>query len=245
MNRTATGMGALLAAWVVSAAAAMAADEGTTPAAETPAPQQERAIGYVDADRDGVNDRFRDADGDGRNDVDGKAYAHRFRTVDSDGDGVNDLFADADGDGVNDLSAQMVDVDQDGVCDNVVDADGDDINDITAEPYDGELGGWRRGRIAEESARVAAEFVDEDGDGLHDPWAAGGASGRMDLFIDEDGDGIADGRAVRGRHGQTVDHPLLRQSTRGQGQQGNAGRAPAASGEEERRQNRHGGGRSR
>lgn len=157
--------------------------------------------GYVDDDRDGVNDRFRDADGDGVNDLNGQAYPHRFGFVDVDQDGVNDLFVDADGDGVNDRDGGPVDADGDGICDNVVDADGDGRNDITGREYGAdELGGWRFGRIDEEAGEMADRFVDEDGDGVHDAWAQRAGRGRsMDRFIDEDGDGIADGRTVRGR----------------------------------------------
>ena len=47
-------------------------------------------IGYVDGNRDGINDRFSDADGDGIDDISAKPYPHRFRFVDEDGDGIDD-----------------------------------------------------------------------------------------------------------------------------------------------------------
>ena len=51
---------------------------------DAPAPA---LIGYVDENRDGINDRFRDADGDGIDDISAKPYPHRFRFVDEDADG--------------------------------------------------------------------------------------------------------------------------------------------------------------
>ena len=160
--------------------------------------------GYVDLDRDGVNDRFRDANGDGVDDVTGKAYPHRFRFVDRDRDGVNDLFVDRDGDGVNDLDARYVDRDGDGVCDNVVDYDGDSINDISGLKYDRfSLKGFRYGLVDEERGIVHRRFLDTDGDGMNDLRQYGlwgrGRGGGMDYFVDEDGDGICDGRTIRGR----------------------------------------------
>ena len=159
--------------------------------------------GYVDADRTGTNDRFRDADGDGVNDVTGKPYPHRFGYADQDHDGANDLFVDADGDGVNDRDGRAVDLDRDGVCDNVLDQDANGRNDVTGESYDDQLRGWRLGLVDEEAGKTAPVFVDEDGDGTNDSWQTSPGHGThgeaMDLFIDEDGDGIADGRTVRGR----------------------------------------------
>ena len=78
---------------------------------DAPAPA---LIGYVDGNRDGINDRFRDADGDGIDDISAKPYPHRFRFVDEDGDGKNDLFIDSDGDGVNDLDGRFRDENADG-----------------------------------------------------------------------------------------------------------------------------------
>lgn len=157
--------------------------------------------GYVDADRTGTNDRFRDADGDGVNDVTGKPYPHRFGYADQDHDGANDLFVDADGDGVNDRDGRAVDLNGDGACDNVLDQDANGRNDVTGESYDDQLRGWRLGLVDEEAGETTPVFLDEDGDGTNDSWQTGPGRGGhgMDLFIDEDGDGIADGRTVRGR----------------------------------------------
>ena len=186
-------------------------------------PQNQRsAVGFVDANRDGVNDGFADADGDGTNDVTGRPYLHSFGFQDENGDGKNDLWADADGDGVNDLLGRIqkaqrrwIDRDGDGMMDeevgglrgkalkaHVLDADADGRNDITGEPYTGrDLGGYRYGRVDEENGVVASDFVDEDGNGTDDRFEERGQGlekGRkdMDLFIDTDGDGIADGRGL-------------------------------------------------
>lgn len=177
--------------------------------------------GYIDADRDGVNDRFCDANGDGVNDVTGEPYEHRFVFRDGDEDGVNDVFTDADGDGVNDLDATTVDRDGDGVCDNVIDADGDGRNDITgAEIAKDSLDGFRYGRVDEERKRVHLRFTDEDGDGMHDyagrgRW--GGGMRRMDRFVDEDGDGICDGRTIRGRGAEDTGQDRRRRGRSGGG----------------------------
>ena len=158
--------------------------------------------GYIDADRDGANDLFRDADGDGIDDVSGKPYPHRFSFVDQDRDGRNDVFADQDGDGVNDRSGRYVDRDRDGICDNVIDFDGNGVNDITGLKYTRKsLQGYRYGRVDEERRRVHRRFRDRDGDGMHDVLQrfAGpdlGFNRKFDYFIDEDGDGIGDGRVL-------------------------------------------------
>ena len=187
--------------WVISALAA--ALSWAAPLVAQPAPPAAPlgAPGFVDADQNGINDRFCDAQGDGVNDVTGKGYAHRFGYADRNGDGVNDLFADADGDGVNDLDARATDQDGDGRCDNVIDGDDDGRNDVTGEPYGTDLGGWRHGLVDEERGERAAQFVDADADGADDRWETGRGREHMaaDVFVDEDGDGIADGRMVYGR----------------------------------------------
>lgn len=203
--------GTLPATSEVAEQAEIAPVEAGTEAGETPV-----VLGYVDADRDGANDRFQDVDGNGVNDVTRKAYAHRFLFTDENEDGVNDRFADQDGDGVNDLDAGFVDVDRDGVCDNVIDYDGDGINDITGLTYGASsLNGARYGRVDEEQKLVHRQFVDADGDGMHDAPPDRRADGRggMDHFVDEDGDGICDGRTVRGRG-------MGRPVWRGQGREG-------------------------
>ena len=178
-----------------------AAGEIEAPATETP-----KEAGYADADRDGANDRFRDADGDGVDDLSGKPYPHHFDFIDEDRDGRNDVFVDQDGDGVNDLGSRYVDQDGDGICDNVIDFDGDGRNDITGLKYSREsLDGFRYGRVDEERRRVHRRFVDQDGDGMNDlvrRFHLHRLEGeRIDLFIDEDGDGISDGRRLMQHRG--------------------------------------------
>ena len=139
---------------------------------------------YSDADSNGINDLFRDANGDGVNDVTGNAYRHKFQFRDADGDGINDLFADADGDGVNDLATGN-EQRPDGMP-GALDADGDGVNDVTGAPVNAMAGG----------------FIDEDGDGINDmaPGMQGGMGKHeagMDRFVDEDGDGINDGRGFQ------------------------------------------------
>ena len=156
-------------------------------------------IGFVDENRDGVNDLFYDANGDGVNDVDKKEYPHQFKYIDEDKDGINDLWVDADGDGVNDLARdleikfggkvgrQWVDKDGDGVLDSdaplikfqhaekhVLDMDGDGKNDITGIEYKGKnvMLGYRYGKIDEERGIEPNRFFDEDGDGMDDRFAA-------------------------------------------------------------------------
>lgn len=179
-----------------------------SPSAAAPAgpPAEDGPIGYVDEDRDGINDRFTDENGDGIDEVSGHPYPHHFRFEDEDGDGLNDRFIDRDGDGVNDLEGRHVDRDADGFCDNIIDFDNDGVNDITGITYSSKsLWGYRYGRVFEERRRVPPRFRDENGDGMHD--LLEGFHRRMemrlgrdvDLFIDEDGDGIDDGRQFRNR----------------------------------------------
>ena len=175
------------------------AQSGPPEESASPAP----IIGYVDADRDGVNDRFRDQDGDGVNDLDGKPYPHHFPFLDEDEDGVNDRFRDQDGDGVNDLDGRFRDADDDGFIDNVVDFNGDRLNDITGAKYGPHgLLGYRFGRVFEERRHQVKQFRDADGDGMHDPLKRlhqrlRAQKRRMDFFLDEDGDGIDDARLLR------------------------------------------------
>ena len=171
----------------------------------SPAP----VIGYVDADRDGVNDRFRDANGDGINDLTDQPYPHHFPFLDADDDGINDRFRDADGDGVNDLDGRFRDADDDGFIDNVIDFNGDRLNDITGEKYGPHgLLGYRFGRILEERRQRVKHFRDADGDGMHDPLKRlhqrlRSLDRRIDFFLDEDGDGIDDARLLR----RLLNHP--------------------------------------
>lgn len=160
--------------------------------------------GFVDSNRDGINDWFRDADGNGINDVDSQPYRHNFQFRDENGDGINDLFTDSDGDGVNDLSAGYNDWDGDGWNDNIIDADHDWINDITGARYNRRyLGGERYGYIWEEQGGApmgnrAAEQI-EAKRGVRDPMRQQRQG--IDRFIDTDGDGINDNRDFN-RHRQ-------------------------------------------
>lgn len=190
----------LMALW--SLASLAVAQPAAPPPVDQPDPsdKKEEFLGFVDADRDGINDRFRDADGDGRDEVSGKAYAHRFAFADQNKDGINDLFVDRDGDGVNDLDAECGQS-EDGGCANVVDQDRNGANDITGLRYTRtSLRGYRYGRIAEELRQPLPRFVDQDGDGMNDLvrrfFNRMEMDGRppFDRFIDEDGDGINDNR---------------------------------------------------
>ena len=176
-------------------------------------------IGFVDKNKDGINDKFHDADGDGVNDITKEKYEHRFKFVDKDEDKVNDVFVDKDGDGVNDLGTKFVDADKDKINDNVLDYNKDGLNDITGLKYEkNDLMGYRYGIVEEEIKREHKRFIDEDGDGMHDAVARRrgfvdeDGDGIKDRFVDEDGDGICDGRRFGGhghrrgrgrmRHGQ-------------------------------------------
>lgn len=185
---------------------------------ETPA----AFVGFVDEDKNGINDIFADADGDGINDVSGQSYPHSFKFKDDDNNGLNDLWQDADGDGVNDLlwelhqkNKRWVDRNGDGILDeevslprgkklmaHVLDEDNDKLNDITGEKYTGnDIRGYRFGNIDEERGICDYQFVDEDNDGMNDHFvlpdrARGMRYRNMDVFIDVDGDGIADDRGL-------------------------------------------------
>jgi len=113
---------------------------------------QKKYIGYNDKNKDGINDLFQDANGDGMNDVTGKPYKFPFEFIDKNNDGMNDLFQDADGNGMNDLKPYFEDKDGDGINDNAIDVDRDGINDITGKP----------------TTKQDELFIDEDGDGIND-----------------------------------------------------------------------------
>lgn len=166
----------------MTAVTALAQDVATLPPAVA-------TSGWVDRDADGRHDLFFDANGDGINDVNGQAYAHRFDWTDADGDKLNDRYRDADGDGVNDLEVAFRDTDGDGRDENVLDLDGDARNDITGVGYTRDnLHGDRFGFVSD-----GVSWVDEDGDGFADAPPGQGSRGRSDRFIDSDGDGMADG----------------------------------------------------
>jgi len=132
---------------------------------------------------------YRDADGDGKNDITGKPYSHQFRFVDADGDGINDIFRDANGDGNNDIArinGKNGDRDK---AEGSIDANGDGVNDITEK---------RKAPLQ----KTRQKFIDENADGLSDQTAKETSEkprirGRkVDRFTDRDGDGINDGRGL-------------------------------------------------
>ncbi len=157
--------------------------------------QEIKIFGFQDRNRDGKNDLFLDANGDGINDVTGKAYPYKFKFVDKNKDKINDLFVDADGDGVNDLKVKFIDADSDGINDNVIDVDRNHINDITGLRYTRKsLRGYKYGFIKEERLGMMRGFIDEDGDGIADFPRGKIHRGLRDRIIDRDGDGIDDRR---------------------------------------------------
>ena len=92
-------------------------------------------IGYSDEDRDGRNDRFHDADGDGKNDITGRSYSKssldgfRFGRVEEERGKVHKRFRDRDGDGMNDLLRSLRGSLLGGD-DLFIDEDGDGISDV-------------------------------------------------------------------------------------------------------------------
>jgi hypothetical protein len=172
-------------------------------AKDSPKPQ---FIGWLDQNKDGINDKFHDDNGDGINDITKEKYEHRFKFLDKNKDKVNDAFIDKDGDGVNDFETKFVDKDKDGINDNVLDYNKDGVNDITGLKYQKtDLMGYRYGIVEEELKKTHNKFIDENGDGMHDPVAKRmsfqdeNADGVNDKFVDKDGDGISDGRRF-GQH---------------------------------------------
>ena len=159
-------------------------------------------FGFLDRNKDGKNDLFQDADGDGINDITKKPYPHSFKFEDKNEDKINDLYVDADGDGVNDLRAGFIDLDGDGICDNVIDTNHDFINDITGLRFSRKsLRGYKFGSVKEERL-LMQRFIDENADGIPDFRQAGKGpmlTGKRDIFIDRDGDGIDDRRQIQQR----------------------------------------------
>lgn len=169
----------------------------TAALAQTSINNASQARGFIDQNHDGINDWFRDANGEGINDVDQKTYRHTFRFQDQNKDGINDIFKDEDGDGVNDLDSKFGDTDKDGWSENIIDTDRNWINDITGEIYTRrDLGGYRYGFVLEEYQEKLSDFTDKDGDGQDDraQKREGMQEQRMDRFIDADGDGVCDQR---------------------------------------------------
>lgn len=194
-------------------------------------------VGFVDENRDGINDRFVDRDGNGINDVTGQPYSHTFTFQDENNDNVNDLWTDGDGDGVNDYYAEIekklikwVDADGDGILDKesvklqgkdlkaqVLDTNQDDRNDITGEEItDTDIKGYRFGCVYEEVGIRTQNYQDSNGDGMHDQFQQflldrQSKQGPIDYFLDIDGDGVSDDRGL-GRL-------LGREKSRGKGQE--------------------------
>lgn len=165
---------------------------------EAPTSQKAPPLSFPDKNKDGINDEFRDADGDGINDVTGKRYQHRFEFVDKNKDGRNDLWLDSDGDGVNDLHSKLSKKARSKRTNWVLDFDGDGKNDITGSVYQGrEFEGKRFGFIDESTGKIQGKFMDENGNGIDDRLERTDARRQRsrDMFIDEDGDGICDGRS--------------------------------------------------
>jgi cysteine-rich repeat protein len=134
--------------------------------------------GRVDANSDGVDDRF-DADLDG---------VPNFLDLDSDNDGIPDTIENG---GAN------LDADRDGRLDSTTDADADglvstaDVNDASASEATSLLATINTDTVG------APDFLslDADGDGLFDLIEAGGldadANGKVDGFTDGNGNGLA------------------------------------------------------
>jgi hypothetical protein len=105
-------------------------------------PQEEGAnslstpFGFADANHDGSNDLFRDANGDGIDDVTAKLYLHLFPYCDNDHDGKNDYWQDADGDGKNDLYLPGKRIGNYFLM-LYLDADDDGLNDVTGKRVPG------------------------------------------------------------------------------------------------------------
>lgn len=164
-------------------------------------------IGFIDKNKDGINDKFHDANGDGKNDVDGKIYAHQFQFIDKNKDGYNDVWLDRDGDGVNDLGAKLAQTKQRPIESKILDVNKDGKNDITDEKFThDDFKGRKFGFIDEKTGKVQGRFMDEDGNGIDDRMDESFNKNRraqQDVFVDEDGDGICDGRgdSLR-RHGR-------------------------------------------
>ena len=153
--------------------------------------------GYVDINKDGINDLFVDANGDGINDVTRHAYPHHFKFSDKDNNKINDLWVDKDGDGVNDLMVNIlksegikkestwVDSDGDGIQDGnvkpeykvtlsrfILDTNKDKKNDITGIKFESnKIMGYRYGFIDEENSKTIKKFRDKNGDGMHDKFS--------------------------------------------------------------------------
>lgn len=146
----------------------------------------------LDADNDGILDvieaGFNDEDGDGEADA-GQAATNS--PVDTDGDLIPDYRdLDTDNDGITDIiEAGGVDSDNDGRVDGFVDANNDGYDDnLKLNPL----------LVPDTDGDTIANFrdLDSDNDGLTDIIEAGGEDankdGRVDSFVDTNGDGRHD-----------------------------------------------------
>jgi len=93
--------------------------------------------GFVDADGDGVNDRYGQTDGTQM--LEGAGSGHAYGFVDENGDGVNDRLTERDGTQMLDGTGYahgFVDADADGVCDRGGrNAQGDGMPDLDGENF--------------------------------------------------------------------------------------------------------------
>jgi len=145
-------------------------------------------VGFLDADKNGINDLFCDADGDGVNDINGQIYRQDIKFSDKNKDGINDFFVDSDGDGVNDVYLLSKEI-------AVLDFDNNGVNDITGKKYGkGFYSGYLLGKCFEEKGLTVDKFIDENNDMMDDNVRTMIESREGDKFIDENGDGICDGR---------------------------------------------------
>lgn len=129
---------------------------GPVGAEETPQARLTAPFGYADADRNGVNDLFRDADGNGMDDVTGRVYLHLYPYCDKDQDGRNDYYQDADGDGKNDLYRPGKRI-GDYFLMLTLDADDDGHNDVTGK----RIPGYKLAKPFRKAADSIAESRDE------------------------------------------------------------------------------------
>jgi len=200
----------LLALPFVFIASGYSVDEAKPVSASNTSAAKKAFIGWVDQNKDGINDKFRDSNGDGINDVTNEKYDHRLSFVDRNKDGINDVFVDNDGDGVNDRGTKFIDRNKDGINDNILDYNKDGINDITGQKYQqNDLMGYRYGIVEEELKKTHKKCIDNNNDGMNDPVSRRmrfhdeDADGINDRFVDKDGDGICDGRRFGQRmHGR-------------------------------------------
>lgn len=148
-----------------------------------------KIIGYRDRDKNRVNDLFRDANGDGINDITGKRYKHRFPFLDKNKDRINDYFIDMNGDGFNDTKSKLyrkmypcIDYNRDG------------INDITGKRYKNISKKIKT--ILKISKWINVEKTGEKNSKTHHKrnTAKVSGKGKYDTFIDKNKNGIDDRR---------------------------------------------------